>query len=787
MSGVSVHLNICDIPYNIQLKLQTFLDVLDTNKNWRGLIAAIPDNPYSAQEIDMFGLDILRFGSSPTASLLRDLGNKGRTVKQLISYLEVLKHEPALMLLKKEEPISIISQPQAVNIQNGGTLELSCNAMGFPYPKYVWFRTVDKEINGNRIRQSIEVENGCDRVLRIEQITTDYNGMYICRIHNRISYQFTNWVHVKVIAKTDPPVIIEQPRSQCIEIGRPLKLTCEAIGRPAPKYQWFRNEQHMVEQTSSEIYYDVSASQDAAKYRCKVYNNSGEVWSDTVQITIIQAGPPVIRRQPDSVRCPLGHDVSFHCEVTGIEPISYQWYDAKSLIRGAIKSELCINKVKYQHRGWYQCHIRNGYGDVITEKATLEIESRPPLPPPQQLTQYFATDKVALVIGNQDYRCEQQLKAPVKDAYTITEILTTECNYKVVSLIDLTLSEMEAAVSAFSELLDSGVYGLFYFAGHGFETQGQSYLLPVDAPSYYTTEDCLCAQYILDKMQQRNTGLNVLLLDICRKENVCNGAKPENVIPYKPRVCGNTVFGYASSPNTQAFELKDASNGIFMKYLKLHLASRLKVNTMLDKVIEAIKDDKDVREKQYPEVKSDLRDHRTLRDEIISDGHTQEFNIRRMRWEEAHLMPMNPLLVAFDLQTFQVKVKIHFTAEFSNVMLIYVQVVDPGKATRCIATLHNFPKELDVNIKYANRSYNDTIADCTYPRLQLPVKDKSLITRIKNIQKLTSDLELTVILDMVYEGQKIQSTCPALKIPQPGISKSKIFQRRPVEQSCPLK
>lgn len=59
--------------------------------------------------------------------------------------------------------------------------------------------------------------------------------------------------------------------------------------------------------------------------------------------------------------------------------------------------------------------------------------------------------------------------------------------------------------------------GLLYFAGHGYENYGNSFMVPTDAPASYTSEHCLCVQNILTRMQEKETGLNVLLLDMCRK------------------------------------------------------------------------------------------------------------------------------------------------------------------------------------------------------------------------------------------------------------------------------
>lgn len=42
-------------------------------------------------------------------------------------------------------------------------------------------------------------------------------------------------------------------------------------------------------------------------------------------------------------------------------------------------------------------------------------------------------------------------------------------------------------------------------------------MVPVDAPNPYHSANCLCVQSILKLMQEKETGLNVFLLDMCRK------------------------------------------------------------------------------------------------------------------------------------------------------------------------------------------------------------------------------------------------------------------------------
>lgn len=132
-----------------------------------------------------------------------------------------------------------------------------------------------------------------------------------------------------------------------------------------------------------------------------------------------------------------------------------------------------------------------------------------------------ATDKIALVIGNRDYVHlpidESPLVHTCSDAKMLASILRKpEMGFKVISLINLTRDEMKEALEKFYSLLGEGVYGLLYFAGHGFEQGGQNYLVPVDTADWIP-EKAVCAQKVLEEMNKFRTELIVFLLDICRK------------------------------------------------------------------------------------------------------------------------------------------------------------------------------------------------------------------------------------------------------------------------------
>lgn len=113
---------------------------------------------------------------------------------------------------------------------------------------------------------------------------------------------------------------------------------------------------------------------------------------------------------------------------------------------------------------------------------------------------------------------ESPLVHTCSDAKMLASILRKpEMGFKVISLMNLTRDEMYEALHIFYSLLGEGVYGLVYFAGHGFEEGGQNYLVPVDTAGAWLPQDAVCAQKMLDEMNRCQTELIVFLLDICRK------------------------------------------------------------------------------------------------------------------------------------------------------------------------------------------------------------------------------------------------------------------------------
>jgi uncharacterized caspase-like protein len=125
--------------------------------------------------------------------------------------------------------------------------------------------------------------------------------------------------------------------------------------------------------------------------------------------------------------------------------------------------------------------------------------------------------RTALVMGNGAYAFGR-LKNPVNDARAVTGALEP-IGFEVVTLEDGDLPHMIDAMKEFIARAKDSQVRLFFYAGHGIQSKGKNYLVPVDAT--VIEEDKLPTQLVsvsefLDKLSLLKSGVNVVILDACR-------------------------------------------------------------------------------------------------------------------------------------------------------------------------------------------------------------------------------------------------------------------------------
>jgi len=168
--------------------------------------------------------------------------------------------------------------------------------------------------------------------------------------------------------------------------------------------------------------------------------------------------------------------------------------------------------------------------------------------------------QIALCIGNDDYQysCLSKLQCAKNDCRAVAEKLK-ELSFEVMQYNNLNRTSMYEAIDRFEQALPNYDVALFYYAGHGFESNGTNLLMPVDTngtDAGYRDWMALKLDYIIDALEGKNVEnsikTKIIILDACRQNpegrgNVSNGFAPI----FAP---AGTIIAFSTSPGQSAIE-----------------------------------------------------------------------------------------------------------------------------------------------------------------------------------------------------------------------------------------
>ena len=131
------------------------------------------------------------------------------------------------------------------------------------------------------------------------------------------------------------------------------------------------------------------------------------------------------------------------------------------------------------------------------------------------------TPRIALVIGNSNYKIAPSLPNPANDARLMAKTLRG-LGFEVIEVID---ADRDAMLLATFELQDkliaagTDAVGLFYYAGHGVQVGGENYFIPLKTEIVQEREvpvKAVSASFVLKQMEFANNRMNFVILDACR-------------------------------------------------------------------------------------------------------------------------------------------------------------------------------------------------------------------------------------------------------------------------------
>ena len=202
--------------------------------------------------------------------------------------------------------------------------------------------------------------------------------------------------------------------------------------------------------------------------------------------------------------------------------------------------------------------------------------------------------RVALVIGNNDYQYGRKLDNAVADAQAFRRELEAR-GFQVVYRENANRRTMNGAMDEFIGKLGTDAIGLVYYSGHGVQINGANYLVPTDllakSPSDFVN-DAIDLEKLVSRVSQAQAKFSLAVIDACR----------DNPFPGKGRDIGGSrgllapsgnasgmMVVYSAGANQKALDrLSDADrnpNGLFTReFLKAMRIPGLPVQEAVNKI-----------------------------------------------------------------------------------------------------------------------------------------------------------------------------------------------------------
>jgi uncharacterized caspase-like protein len=199
------------------------------------------------------------------------------------------------------------------------------------------------------------------------------------------------------------------------------------------------------------------------------------------------------------------------------------------------------------------------------------------------VTNAFAENRVALVIGNSAYRNVAALVNPKNDADDIAAA-AERLGFKVVRGIDLDKSGMDRTIRQFAEALKGAGVGMFFYAGHGIQVSGRNYLVPVDAE--LKTAEALDFEMVgldvVQRIMEAASETNILFVDACRDNPLSRNLA--RAMGTRSTAIGHgltaqeagagTLISFSTQPGNVALDGTGTRNSPYAAALVKHIASQ---------------------------------------------------------------------------------------------------------------------------------------------------------------------------------------------------------------------
>jgi uncharacterized caspase-like protein len=164
-----------------------------------------------------------------------------------------------------------------------------------------------------------------------------------------------------------------------------------------------------------------------------------------------------------------------------------------------------------------------------------------------------------LVIGNGAYESIGKLPNPANDMALMQSTLTS-LDFEVITAVDVDLEGMKTAIQTFGRRLEAAgrdTIALFFFAGHGLQTNGSNFLVPTDAAIERETDivvETINLDWVIDQMEFADNRINLVILDACRNNPIVRSMRSGTRGLAQIDAPQGTLIAYATAPGAVAVD-----------------------------------------------------------------------------------------------------------------------------------------------------------------------------------------------------------------------------------------
>lgn len=271
-------------------------------------------------------------------------------------------------------PPIISRAPQPATVEEDGSVELSCQVVGTPYPvtRLTWTRD-DTPLSSFSTHYQMDEMTG---TLQISKASMSDMGNYACVAstsgHER---EVSSHAYLTVTKRLKFHPVPVDAQLQVDQVGR---VDCHAEAESEPKVHWVRRgatgyalPPHVQQQATS-LVFSPARRQDAGYYTCVATHPRQGIINATIHIDIVEK--PTISLQVKNVTVFEGEAALLHCVSKGSPTPDITWYrDGQRVLSDPRRytifrnGTLQIHKAFIEDSGMYTCVANNTAGAAHRE------------------------------------------------------------------------------------------------------------------------------------------------------------------------------------------------------------------------------------------------------------------------------------------------------------------------------------------------------------------------------------------------------------------------------------